>query len=64
MIPHLMKKRNITQNLMYYKEMKIPVKSPARRVFFLTRAMNRAKNPEFKELWKRKKEELLRIYNK
>jgi len=45
---------------MHYKGMKIPVKSHVRRVFFLNRAMRRAKNPEFKELWKRKKEELLK----
>ena len=32
----------------------------ARRVFFLNRAMERAQNPEFKDLWKRKKEELLK----
>lgn len=29
-----------------------------RRIFYLTQAMNKAKNPEFKELWKRKIEEL------
>jgi hypothetical protein len=29
-----------------------------RRIFYITRAMNRAKNPEWKDLWKRKKEEL------
>ena len=46
----------------YFQTM--PRKSPVRRAFYLTRAMNSAKNPEFKELWKRKKEELLRIYNK
>jgi len=31
-----------------------------RRTFFLNRAMIRAKNPEWKDLWKRKKEELLK----
>jgi hypothetical protein len=31
-----------------------------RRLFFLNRAMERAKNPEWKALWKRKKEELLK----
>ncbi len=31
-----------------------------KRVFFLNRAMERAQNPEFKDLWKRKKEELLK----
>ena len=46
--------------LIAMKKIKVPLKSPARRIFFLTRAMNRAKNPEFKELWKRKKEELLK----
>ena len=38
-------------------------KNPHRRIYYLNRAMNRAKNPEWKDLWKRKKEELLRIYN-
>ena len=37
-----------------------PRKSPVRRAFYLDRAMKKAKNPEFKELWKRKKEELLK----
>ena len=46
-------------NIEKYYETK-PRKSPVRRAFYLTRAMNRAKNPEFKELWKRKKEELLK----
>ena len=31
-----------------------------RRLFFLNRAMERAQNPEWKDLWKRKKEELLK----
>ena len=31
-----------------------------RKVFFLNRAMERAQNPEWKDLWKRKKEELLK----
>ena len=31
-----------------------------KRVFFLNRAMERAQNPEWKDLWKRKKEELLK----
>ena len=31
-----------------------------KRVFFLNRAMERAQNPEFKDLWKSKKEELLK----
>ena len=42
------------------KKIKLPFNSPIRRVFYLNRAMNRAKNPEFKELWKRKKEELIK----
>jgi hypothetical protein len=42
------------------KEIRLPVKSPVRRAFFLTRAMNRAQNPEFKKLWADKKAELLR----
>ena len=36
------------------------IKETDRRLFFLNRAMERAKNPEFKKLWKRKKEELLK----
>jgi hypothetical protein len=39
---------------------KLPPRNPHRRIFYLTRAENRAQNPEFKELWKRKKEELLK----
>ena len=31
-----------------------------KRVFFLNRAMERAQNPEWKDLWKRKKEELIK----
>ena len=31
-----------------------------KRVFFLKRAMERAQNPEFKDLWKSKKEELIK----
>ena len=45
-INHTMKNKYITET--------------ERRLFFLHRAMKRAKNPEFKELWKRKKEELLK----
>ena len=41
-----------------FKEAEVEFKNPARRIFYLTRAMNRAKNPEWKDLWKRKKEEL------
>jgi|TARA_B110001454_G_scaffold192286_1_gene192501 hypothetical protein len=39
---------------------KLDKKNPTRRIFYLNRAMNRAKNPEWKDLWKRKKEELLK----
>ena len=46
-------------NIEKYYETK-PRKSPVRRAFYLTRAMNRAKNPEFKELWKRKRAELFK----
>ena len=35
-------------------------KELVKKVFFLNRAMERAQNPEFKDLWKRKKEELLK----
>jgi len=33
-------------------------RSILRGIFYITRAMNRAKNPEWKDLWERKKEEL------
>jgi len=36
------------------------IKEIDRRLFFLNRAMERAQNPEWKDLWKRKKEELLK----
>ena len=39
-------------------EAKIPIKDPKKRIYYLGRAEKRAKNPEFKKLWKRKKEEL------
>ena len=39
---------------------KLPHKNPHRRIFYLARAEKRAKNPEFKELWKRKKEDLIK----
>jgi hypothetical protein len=45
-INHTMKNKYITET--------------ERRLFFLNRAMERAKNPEWKALWKRKKEELLK----
>ena len=41
-------------------KIQLSYKNPYRRIFYLTRAMNRAKNPEWKELWKRKKEELMK----
>ena len=41
-------------------KIKLPVKSPVRRVFYLNRAAERAQNPEFKKLWLNKKAELLR----
>ena len=58
----------IINELIKADKVKLLHKSPVRsdtslypnRIFFLTRAMNRAKNPEFKELWKRKKEELIK----
>jgi len=40
-----------------------PIKDPNKKLFYLQRAEERAANPEFKELWKRKKEELIQIYN-
>ena len=42
------------------KKIKLDKKNPTRRIFYLNRAMNRAKNPEWKDLWKRKKDELLK----
>ena len=41
-------------------KLKVELKDPIRRVFFLNRAAERAKNPEFKKLWLDKKAELLR----
>ena len=41
-------------------EAKIPIKDPKKRIYYLGRAERRAKNPEFKKLWKRKKEELIK----
>jgi len=45
---------------MVTKRIKLDKKNPRRRIFYLNRAMNRAKNPEWKDLWKRKKDELLK----
>ena len=45
------------------KLVKLPDRNPHRRIFYLTRAENRAQNPEFKELWERKITEFKRIYN-
>ena len=42
------------------EKVKLPKKNPHRRIYYLTRAMNRAKNPEWKALWKQKKEELIK----
>ena len=42
------------------KEIKVELKNPIRRVFFLNRAAERAQNLEFKKLWLDKKAELLR----
>ena len=42
------------------EKVKLPKKNPYRRIYYLTRAENRAKNPEWKELWRRKKEELIK----
>ena len=50
----------IINELIKADKVKLLHKSPVRRVFYLTRAMKRAKNPEWKELWKRKKEELIK----
>jgi len=52
---HIMKKQNKAM-----KEAEVEFKNPVRRVFFLNRAAERAKNPEFKKLWLDKKAELLR----
>ena len=42
-----------------FKEAELEFKNPVRRVFFLNRAAERAKNPEFKKLCLDKKAELL-----
>ena len=41
-------------------EAKNIIKDPKKRIYYLGRAERRAKNPEFKKLWKRKKEELIK----
>ena len=41
-------------------KLKVELKDPIRRVFFLNRAAERAQNLEFKKLWLDKKAELLR----
>jgi len=53
---HIMRK----QKIKIFKEAKVELKNPARRIFYLDRAADRAKNPEFKKLWLDKKAELLR----
>ena len=35
-----------------------------KRLFYLQCAERNAKNPEFKKLWRKKRKELLRIYNR
>ena len=40
-------------------KLKVELKDPIRRVFFLNRAAERAQNLEFKKLWLDKKAELL-----
>ena len=58
-INHIMKKQRIED----VKEAFIGMKDPIRRIFYLDRAYKRAKNPEFKKLWRLKKEQLLKKYN-
>ena len=41
-------------------KLKVELKDPIRRVFYLNRAAERAQNPEFKKLWLDKKAEFLR----
>ena len=53
---HIMRK----QKIKIFKEAEVEFKDPVRRIFYLDRAANRAKNPEFKKLWLDKKAELLR----
>jgi hypothetical protein len=48
------------QKIKIFKEAEVEFKDPVRRIFYLDRAANRAKNPEFKKLWLDKKAELLR----
>ena len=43
-------------------EIKLPIKNPRQRLFYLRMAEKRAQNPEWKDLWKRKIEEFKRIY--
>ena len=51
------------EDLKKIKDAKIPLRDPIRRIFYLDRAYKRAKNPEFKKLWRLKKEQLLKKYN-
>jgi len=44
-------------------KIKLPIKNPRQRLFYLRMAEKRAKNPEFKELWKRKIKEFKEIYS-
>ena len=41
-------------------KLKVELKDPIKRVFYLNRAAERAQNLEFKKLWLDKKAELLR----
>ena len=56
---HIMKK----QRIKIFKEAEVEFRNPARRIFYLDRAADRAKNPEFKKLCLDKKEQLLKKYN-
>tara|TARA_B100001964_G_C13968579_1_gene480860 strand:- start:434 stop:601 length:168 start_codon:yes stop_codon:yes gene_type:complete len=51
------------QKIKIFKEAEVEFKDPVRRIFYLERAERRAQNPEFKELWRLKKEQLLKKYN-
>ena len=37
-------------------------KSLVKRIYFLRQAQERAQNPEMKELWESKKDELMKVY--
>tara|TARA_B100001123_G_C14666709_1_gene771845 strand:+ start:189 stop:359 length:171 start_codon:yes stop_codon:yes gene_type:complete len=53
------------QKIKDIKDSDIAMRNPIRRIHNLDRAERRAQNPDFKELWRIKKEQLLKkFYNR